>query len=128
MLECTSGEFTMILSLLEIIIPDLFLFLIINMCSMFHKGYRCVSWFFGLVLDQSMCRRKLEFNYVVFILICIIPFMLTSNAFKFCTLNSVVQNQFLAVQGSVPSPWSQWALLDKFVMSLVVKRLLTRLI
>jgi hypothetical protein len=115
MFECTSGEFIMILTLLEIIIPDLCLFLFINMCSMFHKGYRCVSWFFGLVLDQSMCRRKLGFNYDVFILICIIPSMQTSNAFKFCTLNSVVQNQFLAVQGSVPGPWGQWALLDKFV-------------
>jgi hypothetical protein len=49
------------------------LFLIINMCSMFHKVYRCVSWFFGLVLDQSMCGRKLGFNCDVFILICIIP-------------------------------------------------------
>jgi ribosomal protein L3 len=54
--------------------------------------------------------------------------MLTSNAFKFCTLNSVVQNQFLVVQGSVPGPWGQWALLDKLVMSLVAKRLVTRLI
>jgi hypothetical protein len=73
MLKCTSDEFIMILSLLEIIIHDLCLFLIINMCSMFHKGYRCVSWFFGIFLDQSMCRRKLGFIYVVFILICIIP-------------------------------------------------------
>jgi hypothetical protein len=127
MSKCILGEFTMILSRLEILFPYLCLFLIINMCSMFHKGYRCVSWFFGLVLDQSMCRRKLDFNYDVFIL-CIIPFMLTSNAFKFCTLNSVVQNQFLVVQGSVPGPWGQWALLDKIVMCLVVKRLLTRLI
>jgi hypothetical protein len=62
------------------------------------------------------------FSYVLF------PYMLPSNAFKFCTLNSVVQNKFLAVQGSVPGPWGQWALLDKLVMSLVVKRLLTRLI
>jgi hypothetical protein len=67
------SEFTMILSLLEILFPHLCLFLIINMCSMFHKGYRYVSWFFGLVLNQSMCRRKLGFNYDVFILICIIP-------------------------------------------------------
>jgi hypothetical protein len=63
----------MILYLIEIIILDLCLFLIINICSMFHKGCRCVSWFFGLVLDQIMCRRNLGFNYVVFILICIIP-------------------------------------------------------
>jgi hypothetical protein len=73
MLKSIFGEFTMILSLLEILFTYLCLFLIINMCSMFHKGYRCVSWFFGLVLDQSMCRRKLGFNYVVFVLICIIP-------------------------------------------------------
>jgi hypothetical protein len=36
------------------------------------------------------------FYYVLF------PYMLTSNAFKFCTLNSVVQNQFLVVQESTP--------------------------
>jgi hypothetical protein len=36
------------------------------------------------------------FEHVLF------PYMLTSNAFKFCTLNSVVQNQFLAVQESTP--------------------------
>jgi hypothetical protein len=54
--------------------------------------------------------------------------MLTSNAFKFSTLNSVVQKSIPAVQGSVPGPWGQWALLDKFVMCLVVKRLQTRLI
>jgi hypothetical protein len=73
MLKSTFGEFTMILPLLGILFPHLYLFLIINMCSMFHKGYRCVSWFFGLVLDQSMCRRKLGLNYGVFILLCIIP-------------------------------------------------------
>jgi hypothetical protein len=73
MIKITFGEITMILSLIEILFPYLCLFLIINMCSMFHKGYRCVYWFFGLVLDQIMCRRKLGFNYVVFILICIIP-------------------------------------------------------
>jgi hypothetical protein len=42
MLKSILGEFTMILSLLEILIPHLCLFLIINMCSMFHKGYVCV--------------------------------------------------------------------------------------
>jgi hypothetical protein len=36
------GEFTMILSPLKILFPHLILFLIINMCSMFHKGYMCV--------------------------------------------------------------------------------------
>jgi hypothetical protein len=42
MLKSIFGEFTMILSLSEILIPQLYLFLIINMCSMFHKGYMCV--------------------------------------------------------------------------------------
>jgi hypothetical protein len=42
MLKGIFGEFTMILSLLEILFPHLCLFLIINMCSMFHKGYMCV--------------------------------------------------------------------------------------
>jgi hypothetical protein len=36
------GEFTMILSLLEILNPQLCMFLIIKMCSMFHKSYVCV--------------------------------------------------------------------------------------
>jgi hypothetical protein len=40
--KCIFGGFTMILSLLEILIPQLCLFLIINMCSMFHKGSMCV--------------------------------------------------------------------------------------
>jgi hypothetical protein len=63
----------MILSLLEILFPHLCLFLIINMCSKIHKGYRCVYWFFRLVLDQSMCRRKFGFISVMFILLCINP-------------------------------------------------------
>jgi hypothetical protein len=42
MLKSTLGEFTMILSLLEILFTHLCMFLIINMCSMFHKGYMCV--------------------------------------------------------------------------------------
>jgi hypothetical protein len=41
-LNCILGEFTMILSLLEILFPHLCLFLIINMCSIFHKGYKGV--------------------------------------------------------------------------------------
>jgi hypothetical protein len=61
----------MILSLLKILFPHLCLFLIIKMCSMFHKGYMCVCWFFGFVLDQRMCRRKLELTSVIFILLCI---------------------------------------------------------
>jgi hypothetical protein len=67
MLKCTSGEFTVILSLLEILFPHLCLFLIINMCSKIHKGYRCVYWFFRLVLEQSMFRRK--FGYISAIVI-----------------------------------------------------------
>jgi hypothetical protein len=46
---------------------------IINMSSMFHKGYMCVCYFFKLVLGQSMCSRKMEINSVLFILLCIIP-------------------------------------------------------
>jgi hypothetical protein len=42
MLKIIFGEFTIILSLLEILFPHLCLFLIINMCSMFRKGYMCV--------------------------------------------------------------------------------------
>jgi hypothetical protein len=63
----------MILSLLEILFPHLCLFLIINMCSKIHEGYRCVYWFLRLVLDQSMYRRKIGFIFVIFILICINP-------------------------------------------------------
>jgi hypothetical protein len=74
MQERILGEFTMILSLLEILFPHLCLFLIINMCGMFHDGYMCVCGFFKLVLNQSMCRRKLGLISVIFILICIIPF------------------------------------------------------
>jgi hypothetical protein len=58
---------------------------------MFHKGYRCVSWFFGLVLGQSMCRRRLGFISVVFILLCINLLLLTRNALIFGILISVVQ-------------------------------------
>jgi hypothetical protein len=63
----------MILSLSKIIFPDLCLFLIINMCSKIHEGYRCVDWLFRLVLDQSMCERKFGFISVIFILSCINP-------------------------------------------------------
>jgi hypothetical protein len=40
--KCILGEFTMIFSLLEILSPYLCMFFIINMSSMFHKGYMCV--------------------------------------------------------------------------------------
>jgi hypothetical protein len=74
MLKSIFGEFIMLLSLLEILFPHLCLFLIINMCSMFHKGYMCVCGSFKLVLDQSVCRRKLGLISVIFILICIMSF------------------------------------------------------
>jgi hypothetical protein len=80
MIKSTFGEFTMILSLLKVLFPHLFLFLIINRCSMFHEGYRFVCYFFKLVLDQSTCRGNMGFISVLFIFICIIPFMLARNA------------------------------------------------
>jgi hypothetical protein len=73
MMKFTFGEFTMILSLLKILFPNLCLFLIINMCSKIHEGYRCVDWLFRLALDQSMCERKFGFISVIFILSCINP-------------------------------------------------------
>jgi hypothetical protein len=63
----------MIVSLLEILFSNLCLFLIINMYIKIHKGYRCVCWFFRLVLVQSMCRRKFDYISVIFIFICINP-------------------------------------------------------
>jgi hypothetical protein len=66
MLEFVFGEFTIILSMLEILFPNLCLFLIINMYSKIHKSYRCVCWFFRLVLGQSMCKRKFDYIYVIF--------------------------------------------------------------
>jgi hypothetical protein len=63
----------MILSLLEIIIPDLCLFSIIILQIKIHKSYSCVCGFFKLVLDQSLCRRKLGLTSVIFIVICINP-------------------------------------------------------
>jgi hypothetical protein len=71
MIKITVGEFTMILYLLEILFPYLCLFLIINMCSMFHEGYMFVCQFLKLVLDQSIGRREMEFSAVLFIFICI---------------------------------------------------------
>jgi hypothetical protein len=61
------------LSLLKILFSHLCLFLIINMCSKIHKGYRCVYWFFRLDLDRSMCRRKFGFISAIIIFICINP-------------------------------------------------------
>jgi hypothetical protein len=72
-MKCISGEFTMILSLLKILFPNLCLFLIINMCSKIHEGHRCADWMFNLVLDQIMCERKFGFISIIFILSCINP-------------------------------------------------------
>jgi hypothetical protein len=33
----------------------------------------CVYWFFRLVLEQNMCRRKIGFISVIVILLCINP-------------------------------------------------------
>jgi hypothetical protein len=71
--NCTSREFILILSLLEILFLNLFLFLIINVYVKICNSYRCICWFLGLVLGQSMCRRKFGLIVVVFIFICINP-------------------------------------------------------
>jgi hypothetical protein len=73
MLKYTLGEFVMILSLLEILFPNLCLFLIINVYVKIYNSYRCICWFLGLVLGQSICRRKIGLIAVVFIFICINP-------------------------------------------------------
>jgi hypothetical protein len=73
MLKCIFGEFSMILSLFEILFPKLCLALIINVCSKIDEGYRCVDWLFRLVLDQSMCGIKFACIPVIFIFICNIP-------------------------------------------------------
>jgi hypothetical protein len=72
MIKCTSGEFTMILSLFEILIPNICLFLLINVEIKIHKSFKCVCWFW-LVLGQSMCRRKFDYISIIFIFICINP-------------------------------------------------------
>jgi hypothetical protein len=69
--KCTSGEFTLILYLLEILFPNICLFLCINGYIQIHDSYKCVYWFLGLVLGQSMCRIKFDYIFVIFILICI---------------------------------------------------------
>jgi uncharacterized membrane protein YGL010W len=72
-LKCTSNKFIMILSLLEVIIPDLCLFSIKIVWLKIRTGYSCVCWFLKLVLDQSMCERKFGFISVIFVLLCINP-------------------------------------------------------
>jgi hypothetical protein len=73
MLKCTSGEFTPILSLLEILFPNICLFLFINAYIKIHSSYKCVCLFLGLVLGRSMCRRRFGLIVVLFIFICIKP-------------------------------------------------------
>jgi hypothetical protein len=71
MLKCTSGEFTMILSLLEILFPNLCMILIINVYIKIYNSSRCICWFLGLVLGQRLCRRKFGPVSVIFIFMCI---------------------------------------------------------
>jgi hypothetical protein len=71
--KCTSSEFTLILSLLEILFPNICLFLFINVYIKIHNSYKCIYWFLGLVLGQSMCGRKFGLIVVIFIFICINP-------------------------------------------------------
>jgi hypothetical protein len=73
MLKYTFGEFTIILSLLEILFLNLCLFLLINVYIKIHNRYKCVCWFLRLVLGQPMCRRKFDYIPVIFIFICINP-------------------------------------------------------
>jgi hypothetical protein len=49
------------------------LFLIINVYVKIYNSYMCICWFIGLLLGQSMCRRKFGIIAVVFIFICINP-------------------------------------------------------
>jgi hypothetical protein len=73
MLKCTSGEFTLILSLLEILFPNLCLFLFINVEIKIYNSSRCICWFLRLVSGQRMCRGKFGLISVVFIFMCINP-------------------------------------------------------
>jgi hypothetical protein len=77
MLKCTSGEFTLVLSPLEILFPNICLFLFINVYIKIQNSYKLVCWFLGLVLGQSMCRRNLAslllylFLYALFLLLLV---------------------------------------------------------
>jgi hypothetical protein len=75
MLKCTSGEFTLILSLLEILFPNLCMLLSINVWLRIYNSSRWVCWFLRVVLDQRMCRRKFGFISVIIIFMCIYPFI-----------------------------------------------------
>jgi hypothetical protein len=63
----------MILSLLEILVPNLCLFLFINVEIKIYNSSRCICRFLRLVLGQSMCRRKFGLIAVILIFICINP-------------------------------------------------------
>jgi hypothetical protein len=52
--------------MLEILFPNLCLFLFINVEIKIYNSSRCICWFFRLVLDQSMCRRKFVLIAIVF--------------------------------------------------------------
>jgi hypothetical protein len=71
MLKYTFGEFTMILSFLEILFPNLCLLLFINVGIKIYNSSRCICWFLRLVLGQIMCRRKFGPITVIFVFICI---------------------------------------------------------
>jgi hypothetical protein len=71
--QCITSEFTLILSLLELLFLNLCLFLFINVYIKIHNSYKCVCWFLRLVLDRSMGRRKFGFISIIFIFICINP-------------------------------------------------------
>jgi hypothetical protein len=65
----------MILSLLKILFPNLCLFLFINVEIKIYNSSRCICWFLRLVLGQSMCRRKFGPIAVIFIFMCVNPFV-----------------------------------------------------
>jgi hypothetical protein len=71
MLKCTSGEFTMILSLLEILFQNLCMFLMINLYNKIYNSSRCICWFLRLDLGQRMSRGKFGSIFVIFL--CINP-------------------------------------------------------
>jgi multisubunit Na+/H+ antiporter MnhG subunit len=82
MLKRTSGEFTLILSLLEMLFPYICLFLFINVYIKIHNSYKCVCWFLRLVLGRSLCRRSLAPFLVYLFLYALILLLLARNAFN----------------------------------------------
>jgi hypothetical protein len=72
MIKFTSSEFTLILSLLEILFPNICLFLFINVYIKILNSYKCVCWSLRLVLGQSMCRIKIGFISIIFIFYALI--------------------------------------------------------